>query len=164
MTTLTLSAFTINSDNPFNEYPDLFSIWEPDLAIIAKEAIDEYVELSKEHPDADLGRIFIITAPSNKTVGLTGYFPSKEDFSEFTLRWHGMLPEYCGLGYSKKIINILTSIIKDKYPNAKKLIEIMPSDKPILKSYFKKLGFIQDGEEFKIDWSTKDWQSYSLTI
>lgn len=150
-------------DNPFNQYPELYSIWEPNLSFLAKEAIDEAFELMLLYPDADFGHLFLIEIDS-KVAGITGYFPSNQEFSEFMLRWHGLLEEHRGFGHSKIIISLLANDIKNTYPNAYSLIEITPEEHVYTRNYFEKLGFIKSGAPEKVEWSTSKWQSYVLEL
>lgn len=114
---LKLIELDYKSDNPFNQYPELYSIWEPDLAVIAKEAIDETFELMRVYPDADIGAIYLIKLDS-KTIGISGYFPNNPEFSEFVLRWHGLLPEYQGKGYSDAILKHIEEHLITSYPDS----------------------------------------------
>ncbi len=159
----TIKTFRSNMENPFNSNPRLFEIWEPIHAAIAKEAIDEYRELSIQYPNADQGKILLIF-DSNVIIGISGYFPSKEDFSEFTLRWHGLLPEYQKHGLSEVIITYVTESIKTLYPTARTLIEMMPADNQKLHNYFVKLGFKASEQTFELDWSEHTWKNYMLNL
>ena len=164
-----LKTISPQDGNPFHKYPELKSIWEPELSRIAIEAIDENFQLANDHPDADLGHIFLICIRDNnkeKPIGISGYFPSKEDFSEFTLRWHGLLEDYRGMGYSKKVIESISSYILKKYPNAKEIIEFMPIKESYkeVEQYFNNMGFQKVGSPETVEWSNHQWQSYAYNL
>jgi N-acetylglutamate synthase-like GNAT family acetyltransferase len=164
MQNITLKLVKPSDVNPFRQYPELKTIWLPELAKLAEEAIDETFEEVAEYPDEDIGGIFLIQQ-DNKVMGITGFYPTENE-SQFFLRWHGLLNEYRGLGYSEHIIRAIAEHIENAYPQAKELIEYMPViDEYIpIKNYFEKLGFKKVGNPENVDWSDYEWQSYSLEL
>jgi GNAT superfamily N-acetyltransferase len=154
-------------ENPFRQFPQLKSIWRPELAILAEEAIDETFEDLANNPGEDIGGIFLIyQEDTNDLMGITGYFPNLEDEKQIYLRWHGLFKEYQGSGYSQNIIQFIIEHVKKQYPNAEDFIEYMPViDAYIpIKEYFEKIGFEKVGQPDSVDWSDYQWQSYTLKL
>lgn len=163
MNNIYLEKFIWNQENPFDKYPNLQDIWEPDLFIIAKEAIDESKERFLE--GCDEGEVFLIK-DDKKVIGITGYFPYEETYSHFFLRWHGILPEYQKLGISKKIIETIIQYLEKNYDNFSTIKEFMPIRESYKKTeeYFLKIGFKKIGEPEVVDWSKDLWQNFEYQL
>lgn len=148
-------------------HSELKGIWTQDLAILAEESIDEAFEYHNKN--IDIGEIYLIYGAQNgkqTLLGISGYFPVKEDYSEFMLRWHGLLKEHQNFGYSKNVISFLAKHIKEKYPQAEKLKEFMPiiDSYASIQAYFERIGFKKDGNAEIVDWSEHKWQEFSLDL
>lgn len=157
--------------NPFDLFPQLSSIWRPDLAAIAKEAVDEAFDAHRTHGH-DYGAIFIVTHPEDphQVWGLTGYlpWPAAGDglIPRVGLRWHGLLPEVRGHGLSMAIIDTMRMHAGHDYPLARHFVEYMPTspDYAPIAQYFERAGFVPWGEPERVDWSTDTWQEWACDI
>lgn len=162
-----LKTVLSHHQNPFRQFPKLKSIWRPELAVIAEEAIDEtFIDLAN-NPNEDIGGIFLVyKEDTNDLMGITGYFPNLQNDKQVYLRWHGLFKEYQGSGYSQNIIQFMIEHVKTKYPHAEEFIEYMPvieSYNPI-KEYFEKMGFEKVGQPDSVEWSDYQWQSYVFKL
>jgi GNAT superfamily N-acetyltransferase len=167
MKNIVLKSVLPHHENPFRQFPQLKSIWRPELAILAEEAIDETFQDLANNPGEDIGGIFLIyKEDTNDLMGITGYFPNLEDPKQIYLRWHGLFKEYQGSGYSQNIIQFIVEHVKNKYPNAEEFIEYMPNIESYtpIKEYFEKMGFEKIGQPDKVEWSDYEWQSYALKL
>jgi len=167
MKNIVLKAVLPHHENPFRQFPQLKSIWRPELAMIAEEAIDETFEDLANNPGEDIGGIFLIyKEDTNDLMGITGYFPNLQDETQVYLRWHGLFDEYKGSGYSQNIIQFIVDHVKKQYPQAEEFIEYMPDIEAYIpiKNYFEKMGFKKVGQPDTVEWSDYKWQSYSLKL
>lgn len=161
-------------ENPFEKYPQLQNIWPEPFKTTAMEATVEHFDLSKNYPDIDIGNIYIIKH-QNDVIGITGFYIYTEDdsfkeynpnMSNFGLRWHGIISEQRGKGYSELAMILVAKEISNLYNKAEKLIELIPQTtygNP-LKKHFEKLGFTSFGQVENYDWSEYAWQPYELNI
>lgn len=158
--------------NPFTKYPQLKSIWLPELAQIAEQAYDEEALSLKHDPHYPSGEAFLIyhqtgkSSHTQKLIGITGYFSLDSDYTRFSLRWHGLFPEYQGKGISRTVIKTMCDRIQSLYPQSESIMEFMPIIPEYEKTseYFTKLGFVKKGGAEDVDWSTYQWQSYLFTF
>ena len=165
-----ISIYPISQGCPFSEYPQLNTIWSPEMTALAQEAIDESF-VAKNEFSYEIGEIYLIKDGSD-VVGITGFFPYEYDANfldsihRVGLRYHGLIPEYRGKGYSPEIIRQLLVAIINKYPNAETLIELAPVNEygDIQKKHFERLGFVTTGPSEKYDWAEHRWQPMHLNI
>jgi L-amino acid N-acyltransferase YncA len=113
----------------------------------------------------DEGEIFLIK-DNQKIIGITGYFPYEETYSDFFLRWHGLLPEYQKIGISQKVLDTMIKYLEKKYENFSTIKEFMPVRESYKKTeeYFIKIGFQKIGEPEKVEWSKDLWQTFEYRL
>lgn len=154
--------------NPFDEFPELLAIWSPDLARIAKEAIDEAREFAVLYPGYDHGRIFLVFDENSpeRPAGITGILPWDENVSAVGLRWHGLAPQYRSLGLSGALVEAMRALACAQYPQAKEFVEFMPDapEHAAIRAYFEKIGFARSGAPVQVDWSPLPWQEYRADL
>ena len=94
--------------------------------------------------DATTDHPFVIKV-SGEYVGLTGYYRYGDQ--AVGLCWHGVVPELRGRGISRIAFERICALAVQRYPDAKEIIELIPSDREYeLRPYFEKLGFLYKGE------------------
>ena len=157
-----LTLQSIDQGDPFWQYPLLQTIWPEPLGFRARydtvaslEAID----------DTDFGAVYLILLAGD-VVGLTGYYLLDDAGHQLGLRWHGLVPAQRGRGYSGQIVQQLLALIRQAYPAARGLIELIPdSDYGVsLKRHFGALGFVATLPMQRYPWSEDAWQAYRLPI
>lgn len=164
----------VTSGKPYEEHPQLKTIWPSPYIELAMEATEEHLLLKKEYPELDIGKIFLILEDEN-VIGITGYFIYTEDDSfkpynkaqtHFGLRWHGILPEHrnhkkAKLAFTKNIEQIIKH-----YDNPLYITELVPKTEygEALFRHFSTLGFIISGNPEKYDWADFKWQPITLNI
>lgn len=156
--------------NPFHQHPELKSIWLPELAEIARQAYEEEAQALKHDPNYPSGEAFLIyheigkNKKKQKLIGITGYFSLDTEYTRFSLRWHGLFPDYQGKGISQTVIKTMCERIQSLYPQSESIMEFMPIIPEYEKTaqYFTKLGFVKKGSPEDVDWSTYQWQGYVL--
>lgn len=162
------------NESPFQQHPQLLTIWPEPSNTVMQEGIHETLEIMKNAPDIDVGMISLILK-DNEVIGLSGFFPINENeqwdiFNPYQetiyLRWHGIIPSHRGQDYSKQaLILVLEEAIK-KYPFVEHIIELIPqtSYKEYLEKHFIEMGFKPVGEKEKYSWSEYWWQPHQLNI
>lgn len=148
----------LNNFNPFLNVPELQSIWPEDSLKIAIEATQEALDDAEDHMyliALSSGNRFNPEGLEIKFIGITGFFNNSFDGSKFSLRWHGIIPEYRGLGYSEKALEILKNTIREEFPKVEYLQEFIPlhESREYLFNYFQKQGFQKFGEVEFPEWS-----------
>lgn len=148
--------------NPFEEYPQLRDIWPEPFNCISEEAVVEHLGLMGQ---VEIGDIFVVTNDS-RVIGISGYFPFDEVTADLGLRWHGIVPDERGKGYSKEVLGMVAERAMERFPQASHLIELVPLTeygKP-LEKHFTKCGFLSHGEPETYDWSDIAWQPYRILL
>lgn len=163
---MTINIQPIHKGNPFQQYPQLLTIWPEPYISIVQEAIIEDLEIdSQDIPLYDIGGIYLIEH-NNYVIGITGFFITTHEPEEIYLRWHGVISNQRGNGYSKEALTLVLKETLAKYPNATTIIELVPMNDyglPLIK-HFEKLGFLAVGDMEKYDWADHYWQPYHLNI
>ncbi|MBU9200025.1 hypothetical protein KTD31_01235 [Burkholderia multivorans] len=154
----------VTRGNPFEEHPQLRTIWPAEFHVIAEEAtVDTVVE---DMPRGDIGGLYLVTKCA-QVIGITGFF-YVDSIEEPYLRWHGIVPAERGRGYSRLALQLVVARIKAKIPNAKGLIELVPqtlTDYGVgIGRHFAALGFVENGDLETYDWSSYTWQPVRLDI
>ncbi|WP_434716193.1 hypothetical protein [Paraburkholderia sp. A3RO-2L] len=159
-----ISLLDVIRGNPFEEHPQLRTIWPAEFHVIAEEATVETVV--DEMPRGDVGGIYLITNDS-QVIGITGFF-YVDSLDEPYLRWHGIVPAERGRGYSRLALQLVVERIKAKIPNARGLTELVPQTMTDygagIGAHFAALGFVKSGELERYDWSPYAWQPVRLDI
>lgn len=94
-----LRAVEPEDGNPFERYPQLQTLWSPELVLLAREAIDEaFLDQSE---GIDCGTVFLVVDPdkADEVWGITGFLPWPDGagvLQRVGLRWHGLVVEYRG--------------------------------------------------------------------
>jgi L-amino acid N-acyltransferase YncA len=150
------------SGDPFSDHPQLGHIWPEPYASIAREAVTEHLA---EQDDYDIGGIYLIKEDSD-VIGITGYFLYDTEATVLGLRWHGLVPEQRGKGYSPRILGMVLIEALARHPRAETLIELVPVTTygETLEPHFKKMGFTPVGDTEKYEWAEHSWQPYHLEI
>lgn len=163
MKNIYLEKYQWTSENPFQKFLELKTIWEQDLTVIAQESFNESQQ--KFLKNYDEGEIFLIKENDN-IIGITGYFPNEENYENFSLRWHGILPKYQKKGISQKVLQTLLNYLIQKYENFSTIQEFMPIRDSYQKTeqYFLGLGFQKIGNPEKVDWSESLWQTLEYKL
>jgi GNAT superfamily N-acetyltransferase len=158
-----IDLLDVEGGNPFEEHPQLRSIWPAELHAIAEEAT---VETVNDMPRGDIGGLYLI-AKDGQVIGITGYF-YVDSVDEPYLRWHGVVPAERGKGYSRRALQLLIANIKSKIPHAKGLTELVPQTQTDygvgIGRHFAKLGFVESGEKEMYEWSPHAWQPVRLDL
>lgn len=147
---------------PFQEHPQLLSIWPEPYLATAQEGVAESLALIGEE---DIGAIFLVMN-DQEAIGISGYFIYNEDASALGLRWHGLLEEHRGTGLSERVLEAVLGHAKQQHPNARELIELVPLSEygaGVARS-FVRMGFAPQGAAQRYEWSDHPWQPYSLDI
>lgn len=159
--------------NPFVDHPQLNEIWADPYRSIAIEAITEDLASAEE---VDIGSIFLIKS-DDKVIGITGYYIYDYEPNELSpkvsatkcilgLRWHGLVPDQRGSGFSKEVIKMVLAEARSKHPEASTMIELIPVNPygETLKGHFNRLGFKSVGAIEKYEWADNFWQPFHLDI
>lgn len=90
---------------------------------------------------------YAIYSSEAKIVGITGWFHDPEAPEDIYLRWTGILPEYRLMGFGKDALDMLIKSLRYKFPNHKRLIELVPDNEygaTVALPFFLKYGFVKD--------------------
>lgn len=123
-------------------FPQLNTIWSSlKHRYYCREATKEFqLNLSEK------GNIFLVTHLYDfLVIGLTGYCPIDKD--RVFLRWHGIIPDFRGMGISTNILNLLLAKIKENGYTT--VYETTESEK--VRDYFIKQGFEQEEDPSVIE-------------
>lgn len=170
---MSITIVDYSGSNPFEEHPQLKSIWPKELYDLAVAGVTESLDIIGEY---EIGNIYLIKE-NDEIVGLTGFYPYEglgprgsfayEDVKHLGLRWHGVIPERRGNGISSAAFSLMLEQAGIKFPNAKRIVEIVPDHENagIIRRHFEKLGFQKDDTPpKKYDWSEYSWQGYTFPI
>lgn len=158
-----ISLRLITSGDPFEEHPQLLSLWPEPLLSLAREGVSESIEAIGA---ADIGAIFLIEE-DNRVIGITGFFPFDESGLSLGLRWHGIIDSHRGKGLSQRVIRAVLEFSRHTHPTAEALIELVPvtpHGSASIAPHFERLGFSPDGAPQLYDWAEHPWQPYRLEI
>ena len=149
-TAFSLRAVEPEKGNPFERYPQLQTLWSPELAHIAREAIDEAFE--QRARGIDCGEIFLVVNPEN--------------IQDVGLRWHGLLAEHRGQGLSMAVLEDVRARAHARYPMVNHFVEFMPinAEHAATAEYFERVGFCRWGPPERVEWSDVLWQEYVCDI
>lgn len=152
----------IVSDQFFEQHPEILGIWPPSHAKIVQEAVTENLQQAEF---TDIGGIYALML-EGKAIGITGYYPFADDFKESGLRWHGILNEYRGVGYSKEGMRLMLGDALARHPNMETLIELLPvtQEGQHNRQYFESLGFRARGKQEIFSWADHAWQEMAANI
>lgn len=117
----------------FNEFDRLKSIWSLELSIMAEEGTNDFETSLSEH-----GEILLICFLGD-VVGITGWWPISDN--EAGLRWHGVIPSYRKMGFSKKALDLLC----ERIANFKSIHEVAFTESAA--KYFERAGFVRESNE-----------------
>lgn len=129
----------VTAGNPFVEYPQLRSIWHSGLH--AHIEADTVSDLAGGMVDMARNHVFLVLA-EGQVVGITGFYVLAP--WQVGLRWHGIVPEARGLGYSLGAFRLLCSEVTNAFHEARVIVELveMSDEKaPQLIQHFRALGF-----------------------
>lgn len=140
LTMQTVSLARVLSGNPFADHPQLRTIWE-DRGWADHVEADTLSDLAKGDADPASNRVFLVCDQSGAVVGITGFYllPKRQ----IGLRWHGIVPEWRGRGYSKLAFLQVCRIARET-TNALDVAEYVEMADPKAESlidHFKALGF-----------------------
>lgn len=168
--------------DPFLAFPQLRSIWPPELFKVAREAvIEELAKVGRLGPSAGDGRIFLVMK-DDRVIGITGYFINqdircqttetlnydlyRQEITDIGLRWHGIVPEERHYGYASKAIEMVLIDAIERFPEIITISEYIPITQhgEANIGYFLRMGFTPSGVPVKFDWHPAEWQELSLNI
>lgn len=150
--------------DPFEEHPQLKTIWPDHFSQLAAEAArDDLALLQEGH--SELSGLFFIKK-EDEIIGITGYYPFNEEISTLGLRWHGVVHAERRKGYSEFAMGLVCSAALEHFPEVSELVELVPCTEygVPLEEHFKYLGFTKRGEPEKYDWAENHWQAYHLDM
>ena len=162
------------TENPFQQYPQLLTIWPEPSNSNMQEGYGLDIENSILQPEIDYGLMYLVCL-GEEVVGLTGLFieygdgysyPYNPELQSAYLRWHGIIPSLRGQGYAKEALTLMLREARFKYPSLTTLIELIPQTyySESIVHFFRKMGFFAVGQSEKYDWSDYQWQPYHLNI
>lgn len=144
-----ISLIGVASGNPFEDHPALRTIWAPALGLHAETDTVADLALGRDR-DPHHNNIYLIQNESGQVVGVTGFYQPMNDPEVLGLRWHGIIPEYRGRGYSHASIEAVCLIAATQNQNAKSIIEYVSMDDAEeaakLAKHFQNLAFFFDGD------------------
>jgi len=130
-------------------FPGIKTIWQNPKAVA--EAL-HWTRNWGSDPKAT-GEIFFI-ARNGRRMGITGYFLKKATLDTAGLRWHGIVEEERGYGYSTMALKFLAEEIAQRHKGIKYLSEALPLYRKDAMRYFKRLGFHEwDDPETEVDYA-----------
>ena len=141
---VTLHRVETGSASPFVTHPQLGTIWAAPLQ--SHLEADTLADLQKADDPAQ-NHIFTLQVGEGAVVGITGFYNIADN--TWGLRWHGVIPPFRGLGYSKKAFDLVVTQLKEYQLDAKELVEYVEMaspDAPQLLQHFEKLGFVAQGQ------------------
>lgn len=144
---VTLRAVTA-ACNPFEAYPALRRIWSDERSAHAEADTVKDLALGINN-DPHLNRVDLIVDRAGEVVGITGFFrPVPGDETRIGLRWHGIVPEHRGKGYSELAVDAVCRVAVCYHPCATEIVEYVPlancANGDSLRAYFERLGFVAD--------------------
>jgi RimJ/RimL family protein N-acetyltransferase len=148
--------------NPFQDYPQLRSIWPEPYRTLSEEGVTEHLEMVPEH---DIGDVVLILK-GDRVVGISGYFPMDTGYRNLGLRWHGIIPSERGQGISRVTLSLVATLARKRFPDSIHLIELVPMNdfgKPVM-DYFKRIGFRPEGKPERFEWADHDWQPIAMAL
>lgn len=101
----------------------------------------------------------------DEPVGITGFYRYGEH--AVGLCWHGVVPAVRGRGVSRQAFNRVCVLAQERYPAARDIVELIPSDRAHeLVPYFTKLGFRHGGEIATWEYLPKgpEWRVYRASL
>lgn len=134
-------------ENPENfyileKYPKLKNIWEN--VTLQNRALKSIIDWN---PKEKTGEIFLIKKDF-EIIGVTGWFVDNNILDTVRMRWHGIIPEERGKGYSEKALDLLCSHIRKTVPKQYKYIsESYTKDSEFsykIRKHFEKVGFVEE--------------------
>lgn len=147
--------------NPFEQHPQLKTIWPAASQALAEEATME--ALDAVGPNVHCG--IYLAKLGEEVVGMTGFMVTLDGPEPF-LRWHGVVPKHRGQGLSAQVLALVKTEIARHLPKAKTLTELIPRAENYadLSRHFEKLGFVKTGPVERYSWSNYAWQPWQLTL
>lgn len=144
------------SGDPFEEHPQLASIWPEPFDRFAQEGVSETM---------GLGGLYLAMRGA-RAIGITGFFTDGPLAEPLYLRWHGLDPAERGQGLSAPILRAVLELALPIHPEARELVELVPlcSYGEGIERHFVGLGFQKRGEPEFFDWSGMSWQAHALPI
>lgn len=160
----------VTAGNPFERFPQLRAVWpDPKLQALAEEATIEEVDRLSQH--VKTGPIFLVVhvdeaTKAQRVVGITGFFIYDETGLNLGLRWHGIVPDERGKGFSRIALEQVRDIARQAVPGAERLIELIPCtpDRADIEPYFRAMGFKPHGPEETHEWAKHAWQPFALDL
>lgn len=144
--------------DPFEDHPQLASIWPEPFAALAREGVAETLGEGGVYLIESLGRV----------VGITGFYTLGSKPSQpLYLRWHGVMQSARNQGISPAAIAMVLEQASKKWPKATQLIEMAPvwgAYGEDIERHFKKMGFRISGAPEACEWSKMDWVPMSADI
>ena len=157
--TLTLREVETGT-NPFEDHPQLRSIWPEEFQTIAEDITEDELVLGPTD-----GPILLIE-DEGEVIGITGAFVWPDNFNEMGLRWTGIVPERRRDGVATLALAELIEYVKSKDYTITALVELLPNndygDK--IKPFFKSFGFEKRGEPEYFDWLGTEGQEYVFYV
>ena len=142
MSSITLER--VPAGNPFADYPQLRTIWDREWA--AHVEADTVADLDKGADDPAGNRVLLVRDEQSSVIGITGFYLLPRRL--VGLRWHGIIPDQRGRGYSKQAFEQVCKLAKDT-TNALAVgeyIEMADPKAQDLIRHFTALGFSPAGE------------------
>lgn len=134
--------------NPFEAHPALRKIWSDERSAHAEADTVHDLALGI-NSDPHLNQVDLIVDRAGEVVGITGFYrPVPDDETRIGLRWHGIVPEHRGKGYSDLAVDAVCRVAVSYHPCATEIVEYVPladrANGHRLRAYFERLGFVAD--------------------
>jgi hypothetical protein len=92
---------------------------------------------------------------NGRKIGITGYFLKELSPDTAGLRWHGIVQEERGYGYSTMALKLVADRIASTHKAIKYLAEALPTYRKDALGYFKGLGFVEwNDTEKEVDYAS----------
>jgi RimJ/RimL family protein N-acetyltransferase len=123
------------------KFPQLNHIWENE--VMQKRALKSY---EVWNPKEKTGEIFLIKK-DNDVIGVTGWWTDEHVLDTIRLRWHGIVENERGKGYSSEALKLLMEHINTVSPSQYRYISesfsVAREASKKVRQHFEKLGFVE---------------------
>lgn len=128
--------------------------FKSDMKMISN--IDIYEEVLNGNKCNNIDLNYALIKESNKNVGIIGYYIPEQDPKALWLGWFTIKDKYRHKGFGVKALNLLIEQVKSLYPDLEVCRTYTDLDRKIAINFYKKFGFIQETETYKLVDDEKD--------